>query len=94
MRLVRNVDVNVGVNDLKAELGLSVNPNPSPAFVTILTSNKLKSVEIIDVANKSIVTKNVSDNSIKLETNQLSNGKYVIKANTEKWKYFNLKTYS
>ena len=57
----------------------SITPNPAKDFVTISGSN-LKQITLVDFTGRTVITKEVNSNSIKLAISNLSKGIYMVKA--------------
>ena len=58
---------------------LRISPNPAYDFVTV-SGNNLKQVSLIDFTGRTVITKEVNSNSIKLAIGNLSKGIYMVKA--------------
>ncbi len=77
-----------GINEIKEEPKLNVYPNPTSSIVNIqLTAGSINTIEITNVVGQIVHCKMVNDNSTtncKLNTENLSQGIYFIKATDEK----------
>jgi len=69
----------VGVNE-NGNLNISIFPNPTQAFVNILSDVQINSVNIYNVAGKLIMTDKAENNIINIK--DLANGSYIIVINT------------
>jgi len=83
VRLVRNVDVNAGTNNVKSNNVVSIYPNPASQSVTVSTGQNLKSIEIFDMEGRSMIQRNAEKSFINIDTTPLTNGMYIVKAITE-----------
>ncbi len=74
-----------GINSLSTTFnGLSVRPNPTSGVFVIETGNTLvKQIEITDLTGRIVYSGNNSSETINVDINNLANGLYNLKVNTE-----------
>ena len=65
------------------EISFNVYPNPSDAYVNLVSSEKLKSVALYDMSGKIMRSESITDSKYVLDINDLPNGLYIIKVKTE-----------
>jgi hypothetical protein len=72
----------VGINDLENNLSVSVYPNPvSGNFFTVAANEVIQSVSVYNVVGQNVLSKQVknADKKVRLETENLSKGLYIVK---------------
>lgn len=78
-----NNGATLSVRDSELENQITIYPNPTSNYIKILTTNKIKSVEIFDISGKKV--KHVL-NSNEISVNQIQAGIYIVKVFTDKGK--------
>ena len=74
----------VGKNEVIEDTNIKVYPNPATNFLIIENLNAtIKNIEIIDNQGTVLITKNITDQSIKFDISQLKTGIYLFKIYTE-----------
>jgi hypothetical protein len=73
----------LGIKNNEVLNQLSVYPNPSNGLVTVTAANKIKQVEVFDMAGKVIFTSNNYANKCNINTTAFNKGMYIIKVKTD-----------
>ena len=83
--IVQQVFNCVGINEHASSLsGLTIYPNPNSGSFNIALKNGLtKTIEIMDVTGRTVLSENRSEDLISLNINQLANGIYYVKVKSD-----------
>ena len=82
--VVQNVEICAGLNEAKTLNGTKVYPNPTSGLFTVqLNSGILKTVQVIDFTGRVILTSAGNNDKIDVNINDLANGIYYVKIQTE-----------
>ncbi len=71
---------NLGTNDLKNKLNISISPNPAKDFINIQSDGKIKSVEIYNLHGQKLITTTQKQINI----SSLSSGIYLVRVEDDK----------
>ena len=71
---------NLGTNDVKNKLNISISPNPAKDFINIQSDGKIKSVEIYNLHGQKLITTTQKQISI----SSLSSGIYLVRVEDDK----------
>jgi hypothetical protein len=79
------IDICAGLGEVFGSInGLSIYPNPSNDMFTVNLSNGLsKTIDVIDVAGRIVLSKISADNAVIINTTGLANGIYYVKVKTD-----------
>lgn len=83
--IVQNVDACVGLNETASTLsGISIFPNPTAGVFTIESNTAIsKTIDVMDVTGRVILTNTLKDGKINVNISNLSNGIYYVKIKSE-----------
>jgi hypothetical protein len=82
--VVQNVEICLGLHDVKTSSGTKIYPNPTAGLFTVeLNSSELKTIQVIDFTGRVILTQSSNDEKMDININGLANGIYYVKIQTE-----------
>jgi len=80
-----------GVIEEKIELEIAIYPNPAQNKIVITSDNKLKTISIYNAVGEKILEQSPNTKEVTINTEQLSNGIYLINITTSKGEFFSNK---
>lgn len=77
-------DYQTNVQSVQQMVNISVYPNPASEFVTVESSEKINSIEVINQLGQRMMNQNVNSLKSNLSLNRFGKGIYLLKVNTDK----------
>ncbi|MEI6124518.1 MAG: T9SS type A sorting domain-containing protein [Bacteroidota bacterium] len=71
-----------GINDPTADVSFSIYPNPAKDAVTIVCSNQIKSIKMVNLLGQVVLQTNAHSSIVSINTTHIANGFYCIQIET------------
>lgn len=74
-------DCPTAVNDVHADQGINIHPNPAQDRITIASSSLIKNVMISNMVGETVIKETYNANSVEVDLSQLPSGVYMVRIN-------------